>query len=882
MKDWKMKCGVTLSTLILLATSTVPNALAFSVTQSTTNEDGISVNIKQIKELANNNLLVSDATPSQALAQTLASLVSHDPSGDNGNFTEVLDANDVLQYFYPNYTAEQLKGATLTPAQGVEWLHSKGYNATIVDRPLTTTEIKARLDNSEPIVTVLQNQNTSNWLDSTYAGVLYAHDDVETGTAEGKLHASFIKTVNYGEAQINDGTEAQPFQFPELKNSPDPLQAESSFKWVSTITGIKRDPSWENAQTIAGDKAKGIFQHKLTQASGQSQVDFTDPNVTALLNKFPIGTKEQTAKLAAVSLINLYEDEAHQKTVKDLEEDLKISSTSFVTSQQIIDWYKYLGFDFDVYKGRAPMNLTMAINNSGRLYLTLFKAKDAKNKIKNTAALGTGYLNNSFNGYRPYWSTVKMGENLVPFYDVPLNSSGLKKQQALAKQFKYTSVQNVISSPFSKTTYDEEMTIYNIRLKGTPNDSGITIKPTQSVTTPSVTSKVKPTTNASYNKAPSFNIREIQGQQPWCSSYVAAGAVNTIGNAPLTDGEDKGAITTAKKIMQLDRPGVPDEELQTLPGTTISHMLEVIQNNYQTTATVEARPLSFAEVKREIDAGGIISMDGYNSDDPEGPGNGGKGHEVAIVGYVEPQEAGKSPYYIVWNPWWNTTFYLSTQAKTFNLGGVKYKWYRTWHNWRKTKSRMVENLDPDLGNQQVESTANPYSTNNNLSLDLGLQGLVVQNLHYFGTNKNILNQNVAQYGAPKSILDVFKTGNSYWYRYRRDNAMIQLGIGLAATEEENRSNNGAGRFVNDFKTLSSLQEKLGRDGAFGLPLSLMATIVTLTSGGILTKPALKVIGSLLALFGLRADPYSFAKEVQNYSRTIDNLNSDFYQACQKV
>ncbi|WP_242359680.1 hypothetical protein, partial [Lactococcus petauri] len=70
MRNWKMKCGVTLSTLILLATSTVPNALAFSVTQNNTNENGISVDIKQIKELANNNLLVSDATPSQALAQT--------------------------------------------------------------------------------------------------------------------------------------------------------------------------------------------------------------------------------------------------------------------------------------------------------------------------------------------------------------------------------------------------------------------------------------------------------------------------------------------------------------------------------------------------------------------------------------------------------------------------------------------------------------------------------------------------------------------------------------------------------------------------------------------------------------------------------------------
>ncbi|MFK4782214.1 hypothetical protein ACI1SV_11795, partial [Lactococcus petauri] len=60
----------------------------------------------------------------------------------NGNFIEVLNASDVLKYFYPKYTAEQLRGATITPKQAVEWLHTKGYTASIIDRPLTTTEIK--------------------------------------------------------------------------------------------------------------------------------------------------------------------------------------------------------------------------------------------------------------------------------------------------------------------------------------------------------------------------------------------------------------------------------------------------------------------------------------------------------------------------------------------------------------------------------------------------------------------------------------------------------------------------------------------------------------------------------------------------------------------
>ncbi|MCG4788105.1 hypothetical protein L0N33_22550, partial [Roseburia faecis] len=81
----------------------------------------------------------------------------------------------------------------------------------------------------------------------------------------------------------------------------------------------------------------------------------------------------------------------------------------------------------------------------------------------------------TFNGYRPYWSTVKAEDALIPFYDVPLTAAGLKKQQELARKFQYTNVQRVKGTwPVEKTTYDEEMTLYNIRLKGTPNDSGIT------------------------------------------------------------------------------------------------------------------------------------------------------------------------------------------------------------------------------------------------------------------------------------------------------------------------------------------------------------------------------------------------------------------------
>ncbi|WP_341485123.1 C47 family peptidase (plasmid) [Lactococcus garvieae] len=866
-KHLKMKAGVLLSTVILLATATVPNAFAFSIAESEYNQDGISVNIKQIKELADNDLLASDATPSQALAQTIATLVSKDPSGDNGNFTEVLDANDVLKYFYPDYTEDQLKGATITTAQAVEWLNSKGYAATVVNRPLTTEEIKTRLDNSEPIVPVLENQNPDNWLNKNYAGVLYAHDDVETGTAEGKLHASFIKTVNYGEAIINDGAEAEAFQFPDLKNAPDPTQAESSFKWVSTLTGIKRDPSWTNAQTIQGDKAKGVFEHKITSDGSQSQVDFTDPDVMALLNKYPDDNKDHVSKLAAVALINLYEDKDHQKTVKDLEEFLKIDTNTYVTSQNIMDWYEYLGFDFDVVNGRAPMELTKAINDSGRLYLTTFKPKDSSNPVKSTVALGTGYLKNSFNGYRPYWATVKMVEQLIPFYDTPMTEEGMAQQQELAQTFNYSTVKRVVNDPFSKTDYEEDKTIYNIRLKGTPDESGITIEPDESVETQDPETTDKPTTNATYNQAPDFKIRETQGQQPWCTAYVNAGAVNTASHAGAE------AVTSAKDIMKLDRPGVSDEELENLPGTTVGHMLDVIKENYGVTADYEERTLSFEEVKKEIDAGGIIEMDGYNSEDPEGPGNGGSGHAVSIVGYVEPTESGKPPYYIVWNPWWNTTFYLSSQAKTFNLGGVKYKWYRTWHNWRKVDGTRAEQaLDPKLRDKKVASASNPYPTKEDTFTTpmQEMRGLNT-NLLNFNSNKDILSSRVSQFGAEIRVYTP-GFGIEFGYSHSLDDEKKYIRARYNNQKPKTVSYGNGDPFADSVDSLIDLGDELQLTSALTWAYYTAAIIVAITC------PELAVIVGVLESLGVVVSGISVieaARLVLKYVNTVNTAKSQY-------
>lgn len=605
-------------------------------------------------------------------------------------------------------------------------------------------------------------------------------------------------------------------------------------------------------------------------------MDFTDPAITKLLNKYPASAKEHKTKLAAVSLINLYEDAQHQKTVKDLESFLKIAPTTFVTSQQIIDWYKYLGFDFDVYKGRAPMALTKAINDKGRLYLTLFKAQDAKNKEQNTAALGTGYLNDTANGYRPYWSSVKAEDTLSPYYNTPLTAAGLKKQQELAKKFQYTNVQRVKGTwPVEKTTYNEEMTLYNIRLKGTPNDSGITTPPTSSITTPPTNSNIKPNTTASYKDNSNFHVRETQGQEPWCTSYVQASAVNTIGKAPLNQTADKGAITTAKKLMQLSYPGTSDSDLSKMSGKTVQEALKNLEKNYQTTATIEERTLSFAEVKKEIDAGGIVSMDGYDIDSTDKPGIGENlGHEVAIVGYVTPTSGTQTPYYVVWNPWWNSTFYLSANAKTFNLGGVKYKWTRTWHNWRKTSpaSSSVQSIDPKIADKKVASTPNPMALKENteLSLDLASPGAFTSNLQYFSNKQDIFRKKVSQMGAIKNVYAP-GFGDIFGYAISRDYNKNYMEVHHNRGKKTVSYGNGAD-FAKDVDDLLGIGDTLLTVGA--ISIATLAASIAIA----ITFPEAAVIMSFLQKLGITAvgmSPFAAATLILKYVNTVHSTRSQY-------
>ncbi|MFD2252962.1 C47 family peptidase, partial [Lactococcus formosensis subsp. bovis] len=294
----------------------------------------------------------------------------------------------------------------------------------------------------------------------------------------------------------------------------------------------------------------------------------------------------------------------------------------------------------------------------------------------------------------------------------------------------------------------------------TPDESGITSQPDESVETPPAESHVTPPTNANYTQAENFKIRETQNQEPWCSQYTNAAAVNTTYKATDT------AVTSAKEIMRLKNPGVSDEELLQTAGGTLENSVKVLQDSYQIATDIEMRTLSFAEVKQEIDAGGIIQIDMYDSESEEAIGTGDNlGHAVTIVGYVMPKEGNQAPYYIIWNPWWNSTFYLSSNAKTMNLAGTKYEWKRTWHNWRKTNgTRSARTLDPSIGDQKVSSAVNPYSLEKTNSKNLIDDTFFNKNVLDFGKNSDILNQNVSQFGAETQVEEVL-SGSIFGYRY---------------------------------------------------------------------------------------------------------------------
>lgn len=832
---WKPIQGlVSLGVCLLLFSSIAPSAAAFTVQQSVTNEDNISVNIKQIDNFKN---LFSNvhAKPSDSLAQTLVSVLSHDKVGENGNLTVFATVRDVLKYTYPNATEDQLNGLTINGEQAVNWLHHVGYTATLVNRPLTTDEIKKELDASDPIIPILTNQNKDNWLDESLAGVLYAHDDVEAGTE--KLHKSFIETIGLGETMVEDGQEAQPITFPYQSSAIDPIQSNDKYLWAQTIMNVKQDPSATNAQTLNTNTKNGVFASKVTNAGTSSTVEFTDPLLNGLKNKVPdspaltfsasaqnkgwlpeskygapidpgsglrieamkaslyhlpqgesggvsytafvqgtgwqaeqsnggvagttgkalrmeaikmrltgslaqkysityavyvegkgwtayskdnamAGTTGQSRKItalsiylqkkklpkapsdetkrSAVALVNLYEDAAHQKTVADLETFAGVAPTAAITSKQVMDWYHYLGLVFDTQNGRFSKAKSMTVNKSGRLYYTFLKAKTAPDNIQNWGMIGMGYNDNSFS-YSPQQSFLN--EDFAPSMYWSLRAKETSSQaNDRMKTYDYDHIYTNDEQGKQASEYEEEVTLYNIRAK----ESTDTVDVNTPIDSPQSPATPVNAINADYHPLSAFKINETQGQEPWCSEYVAASAINTL---------NQTNNVTAQAIMQAYKPNVSLEQLKTMSGGSIEDSLKALQSNYQVTADVENRTLSFDEVKKELDAGQIIEADAYDQNEmaPQGSED-NVGHSLAIVGYIMPADGDTTkhaPYYEVWNPWWGNTFYVSSKATYFNLAGTQYKWARTWHNWRKVAAGATTKTAPAIAQQKVASAVNP-------------------------------------------------------------------------------------------------------------------------------------------------------------------------------
>lgn len=426
------------------------------------------------------------------------------------------------------------------------------------------------------------------------------------------------------------------------------------------------------------------------------------------------------------------------------------------------------------------------------------------------------------------------------------------------------------------------MTLYNIRLKGTPNDSGITTPPTSSVVTPPINSNIKPTTNANYTQSKDFKIRETQHQEPWCTEYVAASAINTISHAGTTP------VTSAKDIMKLDRPGIPDEELVQLPGTTIARILQVIKEKYNTTVDVENKTLSFAEVKKEIDAGGTVSIDGYNSESKDAPGTGENlGHQVSIVGYVTPTSGTQTPYYVVWNPWWDTTFYLSANAKTFNLGGVKYKWLRTWHNWKTTSpaSRSLQSVDPEVGKQKVASTANPMALKDDtkLSLNVATPDLFTNNLQDFSNKEDILSQNVSQYGAPVMWRGSFNAYYGYQSTIPKKGQRRVMKTFSHNTLESTLyfDTNEAEIWRNDISQLNNYQSSLRHSGiTLSIEVPLLLVTGAAVGAGLSEAATMSKVTGWLSFFGTGAgimgddNPISVTRTLISYYKMDQKMIHD--------
>lgn len=825
--------------------------LAFTTENSSFTKDNIKVELKQIKEIAKPtwNIINSgdsrDGKISQSLAATVISIVNTDIV-ENG----WMSASDMLTWLYPSDTIEQMKSENVSAEQAVAWLNSIGYTASIVNRPLTTDEIKKSLDKSSPVVTVFESQNAANWLEKQTTGVLYAHGDVEVANQPAKLHKSFIKTAYHGELEIQDGAEQNPFKFEDQYDNPDTTIASTDFKWIKSITDIKKDPSWDSRSAIKSDRATGVFNVDLKKSGNVvTEATFTDQDVKQLRQTQPNTEKANESKLSAVSLINLYFGDDNKKTVKDLETFAKIDGSKDVSGEQIVSWYKSLGFSCDTVSGKLTKDLTKSISSSGKLYLTTYKAVDAKNKYQQVSSIGSGFIDNNF-GYIPTFNSIIQSEGVGPQYSINWSSpNAYQTYVAKNKAFNYdffSVMDNSVPKDLGK--YMPSLTIYNIRQKSGPENES----PQFASTKPNVQAPVK---TATYNTNNNFGIRETQGQEPWCSSYVEAAAINTFRKA--TD----VPITSAQTLMQLKRPGVSDNELKTLYGGLISNDVKILKDKYNIGVTIENRALSFQEVKREVDAGRIVEMDADNINATSQEEK--YSHALAIVGYVTPNDGdiNKTPYYEIWNPWWGRTFYIPANNSTFRLAGIDYKWTRSWYNWRQDGVGSVEN---GVANQTVSSMANPDSLENTNVIPENplLSGRTFYSSDYLTSYKNVMTQNVSQFGRETKIKSK-TTGHTYGYAFNKVDEELMLAK-RDGDKKKTRNIHNAKDFSDSVDNIISAEATIKKYG-LGTMLftSLLIALQFIPVADWLGDSALWLITTITGA-GTLKDAYNLATNIRGY------------------
>lgn len=574
--------------------------------------------------------------------------------------------------------------------------------------------------------------------------------------------------------------------------------------------------------------------------------------ISIFLNKkkLPKNPSDET-KRSAVALVNLYEEANHQKTVADLESFANVAPTASITSKQVMAWYHFLGLVFDTQSGRFSKAKSMAVNKSGRLYYTFLKAKTAPDNIQNWGMIGMGYTDNSFS-YSPQQSYLN--EDFAPSMYWSLRAKETSSQaNDRMKTYDYDHIYTNDEQGKQASEYEEEVTLYNIRAK----ESTDTVDVNTAVNSSSSPATPVNAINATYHPLSAFKINETQGQEPWCSEYVAASAINTL---------NKTNNVTAQAIMQAYRPNVSLDGLKTMGGGSIEDSLKALQSKYQVTADVENRALSFDEVKKELDAGQIIEADAYDQNEtaPQGSED-NVGHSLAIVGYIMPADGDTTkhaPYYEVWNPWWGNTFYVSSKAPYFNLAGTQYKWTRTWHNWRKVTTGATTKTAPAVAQQKVASVANPNVTKENVLLNI---------------NKSIGEQQVSNYGSPSVYIDIFHKGYSYWYAYRNDNERIQLGINIATAFGYNRQNNAFGKYVNDVNALANSATQLEYAGIGAIVGSELQVLSWLYTHG-LEKQAVKVLNQIAQWAGISVSIVSFSESLKNYFEHLDTVKADFAKA----